>query len=125
MRFLFWNVRRNSVGQILSDLARVHDVEVIILAECSDERAVLRDLNRNADPLFRLTDSANTRVLIYTRFPREFISSEYHDDFLTIRKLALTGRTEILLVAATFLARDTLGTSINTRFQKRSRRKSV
>src|SRR5258705_387564 len=48
MRFLFWNVKKNPVGPILSEIVRQHDVKVIILAECRDKAAILVDLNMNA-----------------------------------------------------------------------------
>jgi hypothetical protein len=45
MRFLFWNVKKNPVGPIVSEIVGQHDVEVVILAECLDEGAILVDLN--------------------------------------------------------------------------------
>jgi hypothetical protein len=36
MKFLFWNVDKNSVAPILSKIVEHHNVEVVILAECAD-----------------------------------------------------------------------------------------
>lgn len=100
MRFLFWNIKRNPLGQILAEVVQEHGIEVVILAECPDKMAILQSLNTNTDRLFYLTDSKTTRVVIYTRFPIEFIQPEHHDKFLTVRRMNLLGRKEILLAAA-------------------------
>ena len=100
MRFLFWNIKRNPLGQILAEIVQEHSIEVVILAECRDQITILQSLNANTDRPFHLTDSGKTRVVIYTRFPIEFMQPEHSDDkFLTVRRMSLLGRKEILLAA--------------------------
>ncbi len=100
MKFLFWNINKNSAGSVLSQIVSEHEVDLVVLAECRDEGEILASLNSGADDRFHLTDSGTTRVVIYTRFSRSFIQPEHHDDYLTIRRICLTGRPEILLAAA-------------------------
>ncbi len=99
MKFLFWNIKKNSIGRVLSDIVEEHNVEVVILAECPDEIQVLSDLNANTDNLFHLSDSSETRVVIYTRFPGEYMQFEHSEPYLTVRRVSLPERREILLVA--------------------------
>lgn len=99
MKFLFWNIKKNLIGRILSQIVAEHRVDVVILAECPDQGSILLDLNSATENQFHLTDSKRTRVVIYTRFPAEFTQSEYHDDTLTVRNIRLPGREEILLAA--------------------------
>jgi len=77
MKFLFWNVKKNPLGPIVSQIVREHNVEIIILAECSDPDAILVDLNSETEYLFHLTESQGTRVVIYTRFPAEYIETAH------------------------------------------------
>jgi hypothetical protein len=99
MRFLFWNIKKNPVGPILSEIVRQHDVEVLILAECLDQGTILVDLNATTKNLFHLTDSQRTRVVIYTRFPPEYIKTAHSDKFFTIRRIFLPEKREIRLAA--------------------------
>jgi len=99
MKFLFWNIKKNPVGAILSKIVEHHEVEVVILAECPDPVAILIDLNSVAETLFHLTDDQRTRVVIYTRFPREYTRTAHSDFYLTIRQLRLPRKSEILLAA--------------------------
>ncbi len=100
MKFLFWNINKNSVGPILSQIVSEHEVDLVVLTECRDGGEILASLNSATDNQFHLTDSKGTRVVIYTRFSNEFIHSEHHDNYLTIRRVCLPGRTEIFLAAA-------------------------
>lgn len=102
MKFVFWNIKKKPIAGIVSDVVREHNVEVVVLAECIDEAAILRHLNAETDNLFHLTHSRRTRVVIYTRFPREYVQSEYHGDYLTVRRISLPLRRELLLAAIHF-----------------------
>jgi hypothetical protein len=101
MRFLFWNIKKNpAVNEILRELARHHGIDLLAIAECPHEGQLLAAVNDVSEPLFHLTDSKRTRVSIYTAFPSEYLASEYHDNTLTIRRLALPGKVEIVFAAA-------------------------
>lgn len=99
MKLLFWNVKKNPVGPILSEIVRRHDVEIVVLAECLNESAILVDLNATSNRLFHLTDSQGTRIVIYTRFSPEYIKTVHSDKFLTIRHIILPEKRHILLAA--------------------------
>jgi len=99
MKFLFWNVKKNPVGPILSKIVQEHGVEIVILAECSDRDAILVDLNSEIKYPFHLTESQRTRVVIYTQFSPEFIGTRHSHKFFTIRCISLPFKKEILLVA--------------------------
>ncbi len=99
MRFLFWNVKKNPVGPILSKIVQEQSVEIVILAECSDPDAILVDLNSETKYLFHLTESQITRVVIYARFSPEYIKTTHSDKFFTIRCISLPLKKEILLAA--------------------------
>src|SRR6185369_2808188 len=99
MKFLFWNVKKNSVGPILSKIVQEYGVELVILAECSDRDAILVDLNSEVKYPFHLTESQRTRVVIYTRFPSEFIDTIYSETLFTVRRITLPLKNQILLAA--------------------------
>jgi len=99
MRFLFWNVKKNPVGPVLSEIVGKHDVEVVILAECKSEGEILVALNATTMNPFHLTDSQGTRVAIYTRFPSEYIETVHSDKFYTLRRVFLPETRQILLAA--------------------------
>jgi hypothetical protein len=102
MRFLFWNVKKNPVGPILSQLAEDYAVDVVILAECADPEAILGDLNLKTEYPFHRTEDLITRIVIYTRFPREDMETVYGDKFLTIRHIGFLARRSILIAATHF-----------------------
>lgn len=99
MKFLFWNINKNPVGPLLSRIVAEHDVQVLILAECADPAAILIDLNATAKNLFHLTDSGRSRVVVYTRFPPQYIETTHSDKFFTIRRIFLPRKRQVLLAA--------------------------
>jgi exonuclease III len=102
MRFLFWNVKKNAIGTILSQIAEHHAVDVVILAECADPDKILVDLNFKTEYPFHRTEGQVTRIVIYTRFPRKNIRTVHGDKFLTIRCISLLGMRPLLLAATHF-----------------------
>jgi exonuclease III len=98
MRFLFWNVKKNPVGPILSKIVEAHNVDVVILAECRDSGVILSELNGATDNQFHLPDGPGPRVVIYTRFFRKHIKTAHSEDSFTIRLITLPN-PPILLVA--------------------------
>lgn len=98
--FLFWNLNRGPIQALVSELAQIHQVDVLILAECDIQPPVLLNaLNQNQGSMFHLTDSECEKIVIYTRFSRGFIKKEYETNRLTTRRLMLPGSEEILLTA--------------------------
>jgi hypothetical protein len=81
-------------------LALQYQVDVLILAECTIEPAVmLNTLNQKNRPNFHLTTSNCDRIVIYTRFPSKFLRPLKETSRISIRRLTLPAQTEVLLVA--------------------------
>lgn len=99
MKFLFWNVKKNPVGPILSKIVEAHDVDVVILAECRDPGEMLIELNDGNENQFHLPDIPGPRVVIYTRFLRKHIETAHSEDFFTVRLISLPETEPIILAA--------------------------
>ncbi|MCZ6675994.1 MAG: endonuclease/exonuclease/phosphatase family protein [Candidatus Poribacteria bacterium] len=96
--FLFWNLNKKPLASIVTNLARQHEVDVIILAECEIAPAVmLKALNRDETQFHFSSDSLCEKIAIYTRFSRQFLKPKFETNRITIRQLTLPARTEILL----------------------------
>ena len=99
MKFLFWNVKKNPVGPILSKIVEGHRVDIVILAECSEPGDILIELNDASEDQFHLADNPGPRVVIYTRFLRRYIATAVSEEFFTVRLISLPGTTPMLLAA--------------------------
>ncbi|HEX8735771.1 MAG TPA: endonuclease/exonuclease/phosphatase family protein [Pyrinomonadaceae bacterium] len=74
MTFLFWNIRKNPLQDLLAVLVREHSVDVLILAECEiDDVTLLETLNKNQSPKYgiALNYVPNKRIKIFTLLPRD------------------------------------------------------
>jgi len=97
-KFLFWNIGRKPLAQLVSELAEIHGVDVIMLAECeTDPGAMLRALNRTPETGFHFPASFSERTVIFTRFSREFLQPAFESERISIRRLALPARAPVLL----------------------------
>ncbi len=97
--FLFWNLKRKPLQDIVANLALGYEVDVLMLAECRIEPAVLLPaLNRDErSDYFYAPSVVPGKVEIYTRFSSEFLIPVRDEPRLTIRHLMLPGRMDILL----------------------------
>jgi hypothetical protein len=60
--FLFWNIKQNRIEEIIASIARRHEVDVLILAECRiPVDAMLAALNSESEHLFHLTNGVGAR----------------------------------------------------------------
>jgi hypothetical protein len=74
-----------------------------MLAECiTPPKVMLELLNPERGSQFHLSGSARHKLVIYTRFFRQFLETKYEHRSYTIRRLRLPGRPEILLVVTHF-----------------------
>jgi hypothetical protein len=102
--FLFWNLNKQPLTGLLTNLAVKHEVDVLVLAECSIPTVqMLEALNRDktqfhATPSF----SEKDKLVIYTRFSSDFLTPMRESARLTIRHLTLPARTDLLLAAIHF-----------------------
>lgn len=98
--FLFWNLNKKRLEQLVADLAQLHDVDVLILTECEiPTHVMLEALNRKANPKFHLTEGECRAIVIYTRFSSGFLQKMFETARLTIRRLGLPDTDEIILAA--------------------------
>lgn len=101
--FLFWNINQKSLENNIASLAVEHKVDVLMLAECTVPAGrMLKALNPPGDAQFHLTYSLCEKLVIYTRFAEEFIQPVLETNRLTIRRLMLPARAEVLLVGIHF-----------------------
>lgn len=97
-RFLFWNINRKPLAPVIAELAASNRTDVIVLAESRlDQRTMLKALNSTHGLGFHFPTSKSKGLSIYTRFSRKFLTPTYESDRLSIMRLALPGRLEIIL----------------------------
>jgi exonuclease III len=102
-KFLFWNINRKPLAEVVADLADEHKADVIVLAECNiDPATMLMALNRGPGSGFHFPTSPNKSIKILTRFSRDFVRPVYDSDRLSVRRLNLPSRSELLLAALHF-----------------------
>lgn len=99
--FLFWNVNKQPLAQLVADIAHEHRVDVIALAESGEipPAALLELLNATDVEYFYVLPEGCDKVALYTRFSPNFIPKQHTDERLTIRKLELPGLTPILFAS--------------------------
>jgi len=100
--FLFWNLGGKRLEESVSQLAYENAVDILMLSECSIETGViLNALNMKNTPRFELPLNPGRSTVIYTRFGSNFLTPiQDYGQQMTVRKLALPGRIEILLAVA-------------------------
>ncbi|MBF0294025.1 MAG: endonuclease/exonuclease/phosphatase family protein [Magnetococcales bacterium] len=102
VNFLFWNIHRQPLGEVIAQLVAEHDVDVLMLAECGiDPLELVADLNDHVDEdFFFLKSQLCERILIFSKFGDLSHAVLFESDRWTIRRLRLYGGEEILLVVA-------------------------
>jgi Endonuclease/Exonuclease/phosphatase family len=98
---LFWNFHVKGKIQhpesILARTALTHDADLIMLAECRLKPAsILEELNAEG-PEFYYPEIQHERFVIFTRFPGSHFEPFEDHPRLTVRRLCLPGRIEILV----------------------------
>src|SRR6266542_6424130 len=100
---LFWKLNQKSLEGRVARLAEKHEVDIVILAECSiSSQSMIDALHRRTGRRFNLTSSACEKIVIYTEFPESFLDPQQEGNRFTIRRLALPEMDEILIVATHF-----------------------
>jgi len=104
--FLFWNLHRKPLQEIIANLALSYEVNVLMLVECSIAPGVLlTTLNQCRRAEYHYAPDRCEKVEIFTRYPRQFIKPICEENRLTIRHLKLPGTTEILLAVTHFISK--------------------
>lgn len=99
--FLFWNINNKPIEKNIANLAILHEVDVLILAECSRIAAVLEALNSIDGVHYHLTKSEHKKIVIYTRLSRKSMTTmaKYEEETLAVRQLKLGNMKDFLLIA--------------------------
>jgi hypothetical protein len=98
--FLFWNVSGNPVQQLITQIAFSNEVDVLILAECDiDPVSLTQALNQKA-PVYAFAPGQCKKLLFFTRFSSAFLKATYETSRISIRRLNLPGRNELIIVGA-------------------------
>jgi len=100
MTFLFWNINNKPLHRHIRELVDQHAVDVLVLAECNlSEATVLNALNTGKAADFHFTRSECPALKIFTRFMGEYLEEVSHDTRVSIRRMRLPVREEVLFVA--------------------------
>jgi hypothetical protein len=98
MNFLFWNIGNSVSPDIIARLARRHQVDVLMFAESHlTPGDLLIRLNDDSDEFHYSGESQCKQIAIYSRFPSEFIKPISESRRMTIRRLSIPGKDDILL----------------------------
>ena len=102
--FLFWNVNRNPVQEIVAELAELYEIDVIILAESNiEESNMVFELNSRTDSRYSTPPRRGRRIDIYTRFPSNWFTSVADPYGMSIQHLEDPILNSKLLVVAVHL----------------------
>lgn len=100
--FLFWNVNKKPLENLIKQTAFQHDIDVILLAEYeSNPTKLLLILNEESFAYF-LAPSFCSKIRVYSKFREEFFPAISESDRLTVRNLKLPGLPDILLASVHF-----------------------
>lgn len=111
MNILFWNTQKKDflLDEIVC-LAHKHDIDILVLAECSIKNtALLLKLNAQKSDYFLSPDLICKKIQVFTKFPSRFIHSVHGDLRWSIRKIQLPLREDFLLVVVHLLSKVNWG----------------
>ena len=100
LRFLFWNLGRRPLRQLVADVARIHSIDILILAECDISPAALLQAMNQGSSEYQLTRGLCESIRVVTKFHAGFLRPVYESKRISIRKLNLPGQQELLLAMA-------------------------
>lgn len=103
LTFLFWNVNKKNLDDLIADLGAAHNVDIMMLAECGSEPfALLERLNRGAMFPFEHAPTMSAGLEIFCRFSPDFLIAQFDSPRLTIKAVALPARPEFVLAVVHF-----------------------
>jgi hypothetical protein len=102
LTFLFWNINRKPLSDAIANIAEQESVDILILAECAiEDSSLLKALNRNKSE-FHFPSNLNGRIKVFCRFQGDYLVPTFDSGLVSIRRVALPARDEILLAAVHF-----------------------
>ncbi len=105
-RFFFWNFNTRAriahPASVVARTALAHDADLIVLAENKVHPSlVLEELNRQ-EAAYHYPEFQHERFAIFTRFPGAFLEPFQDGRRMSVRRLRLPGRIEILIAVVHF-----------------------
>lgn len=109
LTFLFWNLNGKNLSASLTRLARLHQVDILILAESNHPQtgvALLLEAFNSDDglPSYHHSPSNCRSIEIFTRFPQRRLVTLRDEAHYTIRQVTVPDSLSFLLVAAHLLS---------------------
>jgi hypothetical protein len=97
--FLFWNVNRRPVAELIVSLAMHEHVDVLMLAECAvGPGELLVRLNGVGGSQFHLVESLTRLVMVFTRFPQALLKGRATGKRYSIHELRLPASFSVLVM---------------------------
>ncbi len=102
INFLFWNIGKQPIESLITELAFEHNIDVIMLAEyVENPTRLLQTLNANTFQYF-LNESLCDKIRVYSKYKNSFFPKFRESRRYTIRHLQLPGLDDILLAVVHF-----------------------
>ena len=74
--FLFWNLNRKNIPNIITNIALMYDIDIIMLVECEiDPGILLSKLNKNEVNYNYATGITESKIKIFIKLLVTFIST--------------------------------------------------
>jgi exonuclease III len=98
LRFLFWNVNHKPLADAIVRLVQEYQADVLMLAESVTAAVtMLQKLNKDSPDFHYAPSRAPTAVDVFTRFSGQFLTPTLESGRVSIRRMALPARVELLL----------------------------
>ena len=99
-RFLFWNLEGKELQHLVSQLAEEHSADLIVLSECeTPATTMLMQLNA-VHARYELCPGLCQSITFFVAFQANFLTPVLESARVSIRRLMLPARSEILVAAA-------------------------
>ena len=97
--FMFWNLNKRPLLELVNVLAREHRVDVLMLVECDlSVVSLLEALNTDEDNQFTLFPSLSEYVTILGRFPQDSLHLVRDTGRIAVRRLVPPIGVDVLLM---------------------------
>lgn len=74
LKFIFWNVGKGNIADLVGALASERNADLVVLAECTTPIETLQELNRNSLRTFFHFPSPTGRIQLYSCLPQDCIT---------------------------------------------------
>jgi hypothetical protein len=100
LTFLFWNINRKPLVELITSLAKEHAVDILILAESGIPiQELLKHLNSSVAG-YHFPFSQCRGITVIVKFQSDFLNPIFESDRVSIRHLTLPLRSDLLLATA-------------------------